>query len=386
MLPRPLRPFARFEARDHLGDTGRPIADNARAVLAEHGLAADRILLLTCPRVAGHVFNPLSVFYCFARTPDGAEAVVAVIAEVHNTYGGRHVYLLRPDDAGRDTVDKVFYVSPFLPMGGSYLMRTPVPGRGAVGLDRAAAGWADAVRRHPDRAGPADQHPDGAGAAGPLAVAHPADRGADPLAGHPAVAAQGAGAASSGGREPGRARPLSLDRLNRDATFGSFRGLGNVRKWQVELLNSSVSRGAGRPRSGSLGQRFLDHPASRRHVAVGQVHAMRGVRPRGRSSVPSRDASRCCLPSRSRSRPPAPTHDRRPHRDRPSPEHCPRPRRVRPAASRPRCRHWAAPCRASVGCTRRPCPAASSRPGSASSGPQRRRPARRCRARIRSRR
>jgi DUF1365 family protein len=130
-LPRPLRPFARFESRDHLGDPDLSIADNARGVLAEHGLSADRIMLLTCPRVAGHVFNPLSVFYCFARTTNGegalTETVVAVIAEVHNTYGGRHVYLLRPDDAGRDSVKKVFYVSPFLPMGGTYLMRTPVP-------------------------------------------------------------------------------------------------------------------------------------------------------------------------------------------------------------------------------------------------------------------
>ncbi len=47
---------------------------------------------------------------------------------MHNTYGGRHVYLLRPDSSGRDQVDKCFYVSPFLPMGGRYLMRTPVPG------------------------------------------------------------------------------------------------------------------------------------------------------------------------------------------------------------------------------------------------------------------
>jgi DUF1365 family protein len=47
---------------------------------------------------------------------------------VHNTYGGRHVYLMRPDDSGRDTTEKAFYVSPFLPMGGTYLMRTPVPG------------------------------------------------------------------------------------------------------------------------------------------------------------------------------------------------------------------------------------------------------------------
>jgi uncharacterized protein len=123
VLPRPLRPFTRFEARDHLGDPSASIAANARAVLAENDLRAGRIMLLTCPRVAGHVFNPLSVFYCFSNND-----LTAVIAEVHNTYGGRHVYVLRPDQSGRDTVDKEFYVSPFLPMGGSYLMRTPVPG------------------------------------------------------------------------------------------------------------------------------------------------------------------------------------------------------------------------------------------------------------------
>lgn len=158
-LPRALRPFSRFEARDHLGDPTASLAANARATLAENGLTADRIMLLTCPRVAGHVFNPLSVFYCFAPRADepaanesggtrvnelsraidddprelgegehAAQELIAVIAEVHNTYGGRHVYLLRPDDAGRDTVDKAFYVSPFLPMGGTYLMRTPMPG------------------------------------------------------------------------------------------------------------------------------------------------------------------------------------------------------------------------------------------------------------------
>ena len=70
VLPRPLRPFTRFEARDHLGDPDGGLADNARAVLAENGLQADRILLLTCPRVVGHVFNPLSVFYCFAARAD----------------------------------------------------------------------------------------------------------------------------------------------------------------------------------------------------------------------------------------------------------------------------------------------------------------------------
>lgn len=141
VLPRPLRPLLRFRAGDHLGDPGRSIADNARALLAENGLFADRILLLTCPRTLGHVFNPLSVFYCLRRGPEldesaepgesgesGDGELVAVIAEVHNTYGGRHVYLMRPDDDGTDHVDKAFYVSPFLPMGGTYTMRTPPPG------------------------------------------------------------------------------------------------------------------------------------------------------------------------------------------------------------------------------------------------------------------
>ncbi len=123
VLPGWQQPFARFRASDHLGDPDGTLAGNVRALLAEHRLSADRIMLLTCPRVAGHVFNPLSVFYCLA----GGE-LAAVVAEVHNTYGGRHVYVLRPDESGRDQVGKEFYVSPFLPMGGTYLMRTPMPG------------------------------------------------------------------------------------------------------------------------------------------------------------------------------------------------------------------------------------------------------------------
>ncbi len=129
-LPAWLRRLVRFEARDHLGDPSASIAENVRAVLAEQRLTADRILLLTCPRTLGHVFNPLSVFYCLRTGGTGGtgESLVAVIAEVHNTYRGRHAYLLRPDDRGAADVDKEFYVSPFLPMGGSYTIRTPMPG------------------------------------------------------------------------------------------------------------------------------------------------------------------------------------------------------------------------------------------------------------------
>jgi uncharacterized protein len=122
-VPAALRPFVQFRAGDHLGDPDASIGDNVRARLAQDGLTADRVLMLTCPRSGGHVFNPLTVFWCLR-----AGEVVAVLAEVHNTYSGRHVYLLQPDGRGRSGVEKRFYVSPFLPMGGRYTMRTPLPG------------------------------------------------------------------------------------------------------------------------------------------------------------------------------------------------------------------------------------------------------------------
>ena len=74
--------------------------------------------LLTNARVLGHVFNPLSVFWCHGP----AGELRAVIAEVHNTYGERHCYLLRPDADGRAGADKAFYVSPFFAVDGHYEM------------------------------------------------------------------------------------------------------------------------------------------------------------------------------------------------------------------------------------------------------------------------
>ena len=51
-----------------------------------------------------------------------------MLAEVHNTYHQRHVYLLHPDSRRRADARKDFYVSPFLPMRGRYRMRLPEPG------------------------------------------------------------------------------------------------------------------------------------------------------------------------------------------------------------------------------------------------------------------
>jgi DUF1365 family protein len=125
-LPRPLAPFARFTARDHLGDPGGSIKSNLLEWLASQGVPAPggRVLMLAQARSAGYVFNPLSLFWCLR--PDSSPA--CVVAEVHNTYGARHRYLLHPDRDGWAEVPKRFHVSPFLTVDGHYRMRVPVPG------------------------------------------------------------------------------------------------------------------------------------------------------------------------------------------------------------------------------------------------------------------
>ena len=117
-----LRAFAHFSSADHLGDPGLPIKRNIENYLALGGIRLGnrgRILMLAGARVLGHVFDPLSVFWCYGS--DGI--LVCVVAEVHNTYGERHAYLLRPDEAGTAVTDKGFYVSPFFDVTGSYELR-----------------------------------------------------------------------------------------------------------------------------------------------------------------------------------------------------------------------------------------------------------------------
>jgi uncharacterized protein len=115
-----------FSAKDHLGDPERPIRENLDRFLATRGvdLGGGRVLMLAHARVLGYVFNPLTVYWC--HRPDGTLA--CVVAEVHNTYGERHAYLLHTDGRGRAEVPKQFYVSPFYPVDGQYRMSLPEPG------------------------------------------------------------------------------------------------------------------------------------------------------------------------------------------------------------------------------------------------------------------
>jgi uncharacterized protein len=128
-LPRPglvLGLLAGFSARDHLGDPSRSIRANLDHYLSGHGidLRGGQVLMLAHARVLGYVFNPLTVYWC--HDPDGT--LRCVVAEVHNTYGQRHAYLLHTDDHGRAQTPKEFYVSPFYPVDGGYRMSLPEPG------------------------------------------------------------------------------------------------------------------------------------------------------------------------------------------------------------------------------------------------------------------
>jgi uncharacterized protein len=123
-LPAGLGWLCRFEAADHSDRGGRTLRGLLEEWLAEHGIAApERILMLGNPRVLGYVFNPLTVFYCL----DARGVVSHLVAEVRNTYGGRHRYLLRPGADGTAHADKAFYVSPFYPVEGTYQLRLPLP-------------------------------------------------------------------------------------------------------------------------------------------------------------------------------------------------------------------------------------------------------------------
>jgi DUF1365 family protein len=107
-----------FYFRDHgARDGSHPLAW-IRALLAREAIEADGEIWLQCfPRVLGYVFNPVSFWFCEDR--DGR--LKAVLAEVNNTFGERHTYLLRVE--GALEARKVFHVSPFFPVAGHYRFR-----------------------------------------------------------------------------------------------------------------------------------------------------------------------------------------------------------------------------------------------------------------------
>jgi DUF1365 family protein len=80
--------------------------------------------MLANARTLGYVFDPLSVYWCYAA--DGR--LEGVIAEVHNTYGERHGYVVEVDEQGSGRADKELYVSPFFGVFGDYRLKFALDG------------------------------------------------------------------------------------------------------------------------------------------------------------------------------------------------------------------------------------------------------------------
>jgi DUF1365 family protein len=150
-LPGVLDPYPLWSARrpapvwlrrdDFLGGGSRPLAETARALVAERlgRRPAGPVRLLANPRYLGVGFNPVSFFFCHR---DSGE-LDAVIAEVTNTpWGDRHAYALdaraRPPGPGGvvgGQLGKRMHVSPFMAMDQTYEWSATPPGeRLRIGL------------------------------------------------------------------------------------------------------------------------------------------------------------------------------------------------------------------------------------------------------------
>ncbi len=116
------RPASIYD-RDYMDRGPGTIREKLDRFLAQEGFeeSVARAFLITSPRYFNYVFNPVSFYYLFAA--DGT--LVGNVAEVNNTFGEKHLYILRsPAPAGGQTVtyraEKAFHVSPFNRIEGTY--------------------------------------------------------------------------------------------------------------------------------------------------------------------------------------------------------------------------------------------------------------------------
>jgi len=101
-------------------DLGQWLSDTLTLAGVEHPGGA--VWLQTFPRMLGYVFNPVSFWYLH----DDQAQVRVIVAEVNNTFGQHHHYVLSapggdPIESGQPlSCQKVFHVSPFCPLTGHY--------------------------------------------------------------------------------------------------------------------------------------------------------------------------------------------------------------------------------------------------------------------------
>lgn len=125
--------WASFDERDHLGDAALPLRARVAASASSAGITLPDgpIFLLTHLRYLGYCFNPISFFYACDR----GGRIQRVLAEVHNTVGGKRTYWLAPESERRtfrSSAAKALYVSPFMGASLNYHFALTPPGEQLV--------------------------------------------------------------------------------------------------------------------------------------------------------------------------------------------------------------------------------------------------------------
>lgn len=125
--------LAQFRREDHLGDTQKPLAESVRDLVVQRGHPRPQgaIRLLTHLRYFGYMMNPVSFYFCFDQNNEHVETIVA---EVNNTpWGEQHCYVIGSEQFNgqgeNPSTEKVFHVSPFMPMDMEYFWRFSEPGQ-----------------------------------------------------------------------------------------------------------------------------------------------------------------------------------------------------------------------------------------------------------------
>jgi len=123
-----------FFRKDYLGDSRLDLSMAVKNRIKEqtgHSFSG-KICLLTHLRFLGFCFNPVSFYFCY---PDGANQPRYILADINNTpWDERYCYVLDTrnsppkDDKWTFIFDKVFHVSPFMPMELLYLWKFSLHG------------------------------------------------------------------------------------------------------------------------------------------------------------------------------------------------------------------------------------------------------------------
>jgi len=119
-----------FMRKDYFGDKDTNLADSIRDYVQQQtgDKPTGSIRLLTHMRYFGHIFNPVSFYYCF----NDDETLHSIVAEITNTpWKERRAYVLRVDNNDeimRFKFNKDFHVSPFNPINQAYDWRLRNPG------------------------------------------------------------------------------------------------------------------------------------------------------------------------------------------------------------------------------------------------------------------